>query len=87
MATIILNHKVKDYSSWKSHYDNDSARRSGAGLKEIAVGQKSDDPSMVYIIWETADPSVLDKMLADPDLKNAMDEAGVISKPEVVMVR
>ena len=86
MATVILNHRVKDYASWKTGYDSDAARRTGAGLKEIAVGQKAGDPGMVYIIWNVADVSVLQPMLSDPALQKTMQEAGVISAPELTIV-
>ena len=86
MSIIILSHKVKDYASWKPHYDGDKPRRDEIGLTELCVGIKSDDPSMVYIIWETNDLSGFDKMLNDPSLANKMEEAGVISKPEVVII-
>lgn len=81
MAIIILNHDVKDFATWKPYYDADSGRRASAGLKEIAVGTKSDNPNKVYIIWE-GDPAKLENMVDDPDLKKVMDEAGVISRPE-----
>lgn len=86
MATIILNHRVKDFSNWKELYDRDSGRRTSAGLKELKVGAKSNDPDHVYVIWETEDVSVVEQMLSDPDLKNKMEEAGVISAPEVVVL-
>jgi hypothetical protein len=86
MATIILNHRVKDYASWKARYDGDKARRDRAGLKEIAVGEKAGDPGMVYLVWQIADTSVINKMMTDPDLQKTMQEAGVISAPEVVII-
>jgi hypothetical protein len=86
MATIILNHRVKDYDSWKPLYDSDKARRDGAGLREIAVGQKAGDPGNVYLIWEAADTSIISKMMSDPDLQKKMQEGGVISEPQVTII-
>ena len=85
MAIIILNHDVKDFASWKQHYDADADRRIKAGFKEVAVGTKSDNPNTAYIIWE-GDPAPLEKMLTDPELKEKMEEAGVISPPEFTIV-
>jgi hypothetical protein len=85
MATIILSHDVKDFASWKPIYDSDVARRENAGFKEIAVGTKSDDPNKVYMIWE-GDPAAVENMMKDPDLKEKMDVAGVISPPEVTII-
>jgi len=85
MAIIILNHDVKDFAAWKPYYDGDSSRRINAGFKEIAVGTKSDDPNKVFMIWE-GDPAPLGDMLKDPELKAKMDEAGVVSPPEITVI-
>ena len=85
MATIILSHDVKDFASWKPHYDGDVARRENAGFKELAVGTQSNNPNKVFMIWE-GNPTGLDKMLHDPGLKEKMEIAGVISPPEVTII-
>jgi hypothetical protein len=86
MAKVILNHRVKDYDTWKVGYDSDAARRDSAGLIEIAVGKKAGDPNLVYVIWEAPDPSVFDTMFADPELQQAMESFGVISAPEMIII-
>ncbi len=86
MATIILNHRVKDYNLWKPLYDSDLARRTSAGLTELAVGQKAGDPGNVFIVWQAQDASIIQKMMSDPDLQKAMQEGGVISAPEVTVI-
>lgn len=85
MATIILYHDVKDFASWKPHYEGDSPRRKNAGFREIAVGTQSGKPNRVYMIWE-GDPGKIEPMLNDPQLAEKMKEAGVISKPEVIVI-
>ena len=39
MATVIVNHRVSDYSTWKKGFDSDKETRDAGGLTEIAVGQ------------------------------------------------
>ena len=85
MAIIILSHDVKDFAAWKPVYDADAPRRKNAGLKELAVGTKSDNPNKVYMIWE-GDPSLIDPMMKDPELKKEMERAGVISAPEFTII-
>ena len=87
METIILSHRVKEFNSWKKHFDADLPRRKAAGLKDLKVGRRSDDPNNVYLIFESSNPQGLQKMLKDPDLKRVMDEAGVISAPEVIVLK
>jgi hypothetical protein len=86
MATVILNHRVKDYNTWKPLFDSDKARRDSAGVKELAVGEKAGDPGNVYIVFDIADPSIMEKMMSDPELQAKMQEGGVISKPEVTVL-
>lgn len=86
MATVILNHRVKDFKAWKALYDSDAARRAPAGIADVAVGEKAGDPGNVFIIWTMPDPSELNAMLADPELKQRMAEGGVISAPELTIL-
>jgi hypothetical protein len=86
MATVILNHRVKDYSCWKALYDTDKPRRNQAGLTDMAIGQKAGDPGMVYIIWLAKDPSILVKMMSDPDHQKSMQNSGVISSPQLTII-
>jgi hypothetical protein len=86
MKTVILNHRVADFAKWKTVYDADEPRRVNAGLREIKVGTKADDENLVYIIFEANDISNFLSMANDPDLKEAMKKAGVISEPEVVVI-
>jgi hypothetical protein len=87
MYTVILNHRVKDFDFWKKHYDADLPRRDAAGLRQLKLGLKSDDPSNVFIIWEASNPDGIQKMVKDPDLKRVMQDAGVISEPEVTILK
>ena len=86
MATLIVHHRVTDYTTWKAGYDSDKARRDAAGAVELAVGERADDPGMVYMIWQIADPSAFESMLADPELKAKMAELGVITAPEAILL-
>jgi hypothetical protein len=86
MATVILNHRVSNYTSWRAIYDADQPRRDAMGLTQLAVGEKHDDPGMVYMVWTIADASQLNQMMSDPELQKTMQEAGVISAPEVTIL-
>ncbi len=86
MATIILNHRVKDYTHWKDHFDQDKNFRNELGLKEIKVGVKSDDSEHVYIILEAENFMSIEGFISDPDLKNKMDKSGVVGPPEIVII-
>ena len=83
MPTVFLRHKVADYDAWRPIYDGDLARRGEAGLREIGVYREADDQNMVLIVWDADQLDGIKAMVASDDLKAKMQEAGVISPPEV----
>jgi hypothetical protein len=87
MATIIANHKVADFNSWLPYYTEDEWRRKAAGLKDVKVLCKIDDPNHVYMIWETDNPSKAEQMAKDPELAVQMKKAGVVSALEIVVLK
>lgn len=86
MPTVIISHKVENYKKWREIYEQDKERHSQAGLREIVAGQKTDEPNMVYMIFEASDAAKVKEMMQDEQLKDLMDEAGVISKPELIII-
>lgn len=86
MATIILNQRVNDYDSWKRAYDEDHAKRSSMGIEELAVGQKAGNKDMAYMIWRLSDASPIADSLFDPELQEAMKEAGIISQHGMIIL-
>lgn len=88
MATkIVLSHRVKDYSQWRPGFDSDEARRAAAGIKVEGVYRSLDDENNVTIIGTVEDPAVMRQMFDNPEMQQIMEQAGVISKPEMMMMR
>lgn len=83
MAFVIANHKVKDYDSWRSKYDADEERRKSAGIKTVKVFTDENDPNDVTMYWEVENTENVRKMMNDPELKTKMEEAGVVSEPNI----
>ncbi len=86
MSQIFLTHKVKDFNAWKPFYDADKPRRQAAGLTELNVYREADDPNTVHILWESNNLDKFNAMVNDPGLAEAMEKAGVISKPSFVVL-
>ena len=84
MAIVVAHHKVRDYKVWKPYYDGDLQRRRNAGLTDLAVGQRQDDPNDVVMIWRSSDPKKLESMANDPSLKDLMQKAGVTGPFEIL---
>ncbi len=83
MPTIFLQHRVADYDAWRPAYDEDVERRSAAGLSEIGVFRKTGDENLVLLVWGAENVESFQAMLNSEDLKDKMQEAGVVSEPEI----
>ncbi len=83
MPNIFLQHRVADYDAWRPIYDADIERRSAAQLQEIGVFRKAGDENLVLLVWSTDNTEGFKAMLTSEELKAKMQEAGVVSEPEV----
>ncbi len=77
-----ITHTVKDYVKWRPFFDADSVNRKANGLEDIVVGRNMNNPNKILIALKVADTAKAMAFAGDPKLKEAMDKAGVISKPE-----
>ena len=87
MITVILSHEVKDYSTWRKVYDEDEINRSKAGINLTGVFESIDNPNMITMIGEAPSAEAIKSFMSNPVLKAAMEQGGVISKPEVKLIR
>lgn len=86
MSLVLINHKVKDFNAWKPYFDADRDRRSAAGLKEVYLTRKSDEPNNVFVLFETNDVDKAQKMMEDPNLQKVMEQAGVLGPPTITVL-
>jgi hypothetical protein len=82
-VTVVITHEVKDYATWRKGFDADKPNRMKAGFKVSGVYADVSNPNMVTIIGEFPSSAAANGFATSPKLKEAMDKAGVISKPEV----
>jgi len=87
MITVIISHEVKNYSNWRKVYDEDEINRSKAGINLTGVFESVDNPNMITMIGEAPSLEAIKNFMANPELKAAMELGGVISKPEVKLLR
>ncbi len=77
----LVTHKVKDYAAWRPVFDADSAHRIEDGMETIVVARGTDNPNNIMMAFKVADIQKAKDFAANPKLKEAMDKAGVMSKP------
>lgn len=80
---IVISHKIKDFNHWIKFYDADEPRRAGAGIKTVGILKNVNDPGDLHIIMDVPNLDIIKGMIKSDDLKKVMQEAGVVSAPEV----
>lgn len=80
---VEMTHTVKDYGKWRPFFDADSANRQAAGMENIVVARNIANPNNLLIVLKISDMAKAKAFQADPKLKEVMQKAGVISKPEI----
>ena len=82
-VTVIVTHEVKDYASWRKVYDADEPNRKIMGFKVWGVYADTKNPNVVSIIGTFPNAGAVDAFMASPKLKEAMEHAGVVGRPDV----
>ena len=73
----------KQINEWKTEYDAHGPAREKAGLKEVSLLHTLGDENDVTLLFEAKDLAKAKEFSGSSDLKQAMDKAGVVGKPEV----
>ncbi len=85
MAMCVVSHEVEDYATWRAVYDANADMRASAGVESARVYQNADNPNMISIVAE-GDRGKIEALMASPDLKDVMQNAGVKGPPQVMFV-
>ncbi len=86
MVQLFVHHKVEDYAKWRKVFDELDGTRRSAGQTAMKVYHTTASPNEIVTIseWGTADQARA--YAQSPGLKEAMQRAGVISQPDVLML-
>ena len=82
MAFMLVRSKVKDFKTWKPAYDAHLAARNEAGLTEYLL-RNADDANEIVILFEVLDLNRAKTFAASADLRERMQESGVVDKPDI----
>ena len=83
LPAFIVRHTVADLDDWLVGYDAADDLRSANGIIGHAANGLLDDPSMAVVYHQAESFDTLREFLAMPELRAAMDAAGVTSEPDV----
>ncbi len=83
LPAFILTHRVADFDAWLAGFDAAADLQREHGIIGIAANRLLDDPSVAMVYHQAETFEDLEEFLNLAELKEAMQEAGVISEPEV----
>jgi hypothetical protein len=83
---LIIQHKVANFAYWKSQYDAHDSVRLLHGLHNYALGRGINDSNMIVIFLKMEDTLRAKALMHSKDLKNRMQEAGVLGVPSFMCV-
>jgi hypothetical protein len=83
MAILFVRHNVSDYQNWRKHYDEFAPFQKALGVRTQAVYQAVDDPNDITVVHEFPTVEAVRAFLGSPELKRAMQSAGVVGAPTI----
>lgn len=86
MVKVIVTHEVKDFSTWKTAFDEGEGDRTNAGVRLNGLYTAHDNPNHVTISTEFPNIESVNRFLGNPNLQASMEKGGVIGKPDVLIL-
>jgi antibiotic biosynthesis monooxygenase (ABM) superfamily enzyme len=86
MAYMFVRHSVRDYEAWKSAFDSAIDLRKQNGEKSYQILRQGNGSNELVALFEWDNLDNARKYAASPELKAAMEKAGVTGKPEILFL-
>jgi len=83
MASMLVQHQVKDYAEWKRVYDSVADLRSTNGELSDRIYRDESDPNKLTVMFKWDTLANARKYAQSPELKAAMEKAGVEGPPNI----
>ena len=83
MIYVYIKHQVANFRNWRELYDGHRETRKRKGCLTEQLFQKFDDENDVTIVFGWDNEENAREFIQSQDLKDAMQRAGVMQKPEV----
>ena len=83
MTHLLIKHKVQDYPSWKKTFDGFIDARRAGGEKSFQILHPENEGNNLLVFFEWDNINNAKKFVNSPELKEAMNNAGVVEQPEV----
>lgn len=83
MASMLIQHKAKDFAVWKKVFDASAGLRASNGELSAQIFRDASNPNSLTVLnrWNSLENA--QKFTHSPELKAAMEKAGVEGPPTV----
>jgi quinol monooxygenase YgiN len=78
MTTLIVDHEVADYGTWRHVYDSVEGARARGGVTSHRVLQDANNPNHVVVEHVFPDAAAAAAFLENVELREAMGRGGVV---------
>lgn len=86
MATMLVQHAVKDFAEWKKVYDSVVDLRASSGELSDQIYRDASDPNKLTVIFKWDSLENARNYAESPELKAAMERAGVEGPPTIIFL-
>ena len=82
-VTLFVKHKVADYKTWKSAYDDFGPIRRQKGVTAASVHRDAKDQNVITVTHRFNDLSAATSFAGSDELKSTIAKAGIQGTPEI----
>ena len=83
MPYVLVRHKVADYTTWKTMFDEGELGRRAGGCTGGYGFRNADDPNEVFILREATDREQARHAAQSEEMRQSMQRAGVADQPDL----
>jgi quinol monooxygenase YgiN len=83
MASMMVQHSVKDFSAWKKVFDSFAPTRKSFGELSAQLYHDAQNPNKLTLLFGWNSIANAQKFAQSPELRAAMEKAGVDGAPTV----
>ena len=83
MVYMLAQHKVEDFANWKEVFDSLVDLRKKNGEKSAQILHDADNPNSLTLLFEWDNLNNARQYAQSPELKAAMQRAGVAGPPTI----
>ena len=84
---VLVQHTVADWDQWKAGFDGHESARAEAGMLGHHLNRGRDNPNEIGIYLAISDLDAAKAFSSSPELKEVMENVGVVSPPEFLWMR